>query len=93
MGIQFTDKYSLLHYLVGCLFAFLRVSFPASLFAHITFEITENTHVGMEFINKHMKWWPGGKPSADSVRNSVGDTFWFCVGWYVIHEMMGKRCR
>jgi hypothetical protein len=35
----------------------------------------------MRFINTTFSMWPGGKPHADSIRNSIGDTVFAVVGW------------
>lgn len=50
------------------------------------FEIVENTNQGMFVINKYLgNIWPGGKPYADSVLNSVGDTFYALLGWIIAY--------
>ena len=47
---------------------------------HTLFETVENTQFGMNFINKYITFWPGGKPTADSFINIIGDTVSAC-GW------------
>ena len=82
MGQEFFDQYSLLHFAVGIIFAFLEIPLLISVFVHVLFEFLENTNMGIHFINKCLFWfWPGGKPKADAVINSVGDTLSFIVGW------------
>jgi len=89
MGETFGDKYSLLHFAVGVIFRFIGISFGYSVAIHILFELLENTSQGVHFIdtNPLLKWWPGGKKKADTFVNSVGDTFFFCVGWLVADKL------
>ena len=35
----------------------------------------------MYIINKYMPFWPGGKPSADTIINNIGDTIGVILGW------------
>ena len=50
---------------------------------HIIFEILENTNYGIFIINKYFTFWPGGKPKADAIKNSIGDTIGSIIGWYL----------
>tara|TARA_B110000908_G_scaffold12629_1_gene14717 strand:+ start:9110 stop:9268 length:159 start_codon:yes stop_codon:yes gene_type:complete len=43
--------------------------------------LVENSDVGMNFINKRLLFWPGGKDSRDSLTNSTGDTIGAMLGW------------
>ncbi len=81
MGTAFTDKYSLLHFAVGIVGYYWNISFIAIVILHILFEYVENTKPGMRFINEYITLWPGGKPSADTLMNSLGDTVYTAVGW------------
>lgn len=81
MGQAFTDKYSLLHFAVGIMAYYWDISFFMIMVLHTVFEWVENTKPGMWFINTYITMWPGGKPSADSLINSAGDTLYTAVGW------------
>ena len=37
--------------------------------------------MGMNIINKYITFWPGGKPRADTIINSFGDTIGAVIGW------------
>ena len=87
MGINFIDKYSLLHFAVGIIFRFFNINFILSILIHILFEYIENTKHGIHFINKYLTWWPGGKDYSDSLLNSTGDTFFFALGWLVANTL------
>jgi len=43
----------------------------------------------MYFINTYFKMWPGGKPKADTLINSVGDTVGIIAGW-IFAQMIDK---
>lgn len=81
MGKQMLDQYSLLHFSVGVIMYFWGISFNTWFTLHLLFEIVENTHVGMNIINKYITMWPGGKPYADSTINSVFDQVLALLGW------------
>ena len=83
MGIHFVDKYSLLHFAVGILFRFFNINFTISLLLHILFEVVENSKQGVYFIDHYLTFWPGGKQKSDSFINSVGDTVFFALGWFI----------
>lgn len=83
MGEYFIDKYSLLHFAVGILFRFFNINFTMSLLLHILFEIIENSKQGIYFIDHYLTFWPGGKRKSDSFINSVGDTVFFSLGWFI----------
>ena len=89
MGTYFIDKYSLLHFAVGIIFRFFNISFTYSLLIHILFESIENTQIAIRFIDKYLTFWPGGKKSSDSIINSIGDTFFFMLGWFVANIIKG----
>ena len=69
MGLNFLDQYSLLHYATGVMAYFWGIPPLPFFLAHVGFEAAENTETGMEFINRNLTWWPGGKPRADSFSN------------------------
>lgn len=82
MGINFLDQYSLLHFATGVIAYFCGMSFEGWILLHTSFEIIENTAIGMAFINNNLKdVWPGGKNYADSFINSVGDIIFSLLGW------------
>ncbi len=83
MGKALVDQYTLLHFAVGVLAYFWGIGAWLTLWVHTLFELVENTSTGMTVINRYMKWWPGGKPYADTVPNSIGDTVATMVGWGV----------
>jgi len=82
MGLKFVDQYSLLHFSIGVIFYFWNIKLDTSIIIHIIYELLENTKIGMRYINK-FTYWPGGKPSADSLINSIGDTIFFIIGWII----------
>ena len=86
MGVYFTDVYSLLHLAVGILFYFFGVSFVKSVLVHVAFEYIENMPEVMRVTNASGVW-PGGKPSADTLTNTMGDTFYFSLGWIVAYML------
>ncbi len=81
MGRQLTDAYSLLHFAVGVVARHWSVGFLLWMIVHTVFEIVENTKQGMDFINKYITWWPGGKDYADTLLNNLGDTVYAAAGW------------
>jgi hypothetical protein len=81
MGYTFADKYSLLHFATGIVARFWSIGLIALLIVHIIFEATENTKVGMNFINKYIPFWPGGKTHPDVLLNRFGDTTFTGLGW------------
>ena len=87
MGNQFLDQYSLLHFASGVVAYHWGVPAPLWLVAHVGFEFVENTQGGMDFINRSLTWWPGGKPRADSLTNIMGDTASAMVGWFAAYKL------
>ena len=83
MGEFFFDKYSLLHFATGIIFRYFNIPFITSLIIHTMFEFLENTKYGIYFINKYLKFWPGGKPKKDTIINNIGDTVFFIIGYFV----------
>lgn len=83
MGIKFFDQYSLLHFAVGVIARHWQIGFGLFFILHTLFEFTENTEIGMKFINTYISAWPGGKPYADSLLNCVGDTVFALIGWLI----------
>ena len=81
MGSKLIDQFSYLHFAVGIIMYFWGINLIWSLVLHTIFEIFENTSVGMYIINKYITFWPGGKPYADGIINSIGDTIFFTLGW------------
>ncbi len=87
MGKYFFDQYSILHMASGVLAFFWGLSFKQWFWLHILFEVVENTQYGMNFINNYLTMWPGGKPEADSLLNSVGDQVFGMIGWIIANEL------
>jgi hypothetical protein len=87
MGTKFMDQYSLLHLASGIIVRYWNLSLLGWIVVHTLFEWLENTKSGMRFINTYIKIWPGGKPEADSITNSIGDTFFSLLGWFLAHSM------
>lgn len=83
MGLYAIDQFSLLHFAAGIVAYFWGFSALHTLVFHILFEWSENTKLGMKFINEYFPFWPGGKPYADSFINQVTDTVMTMIGWYV----------
>ncbi len=84
MGIKKADQFSLLHFATGVIAYNWGLSFTAWFVLHFLFELIENTHTGMNLINK-VTMWPGGKGSGDSMVNIVGDQVFASVGWMVAY--------
>jgi hypothetical protein len=80
MGINFTDKFSLLHFATGIIAQYWGVSIPLWFVIHLIYEYLENTKQGMSLIN-NISLWPGGKPDADTLVNSAGDQVYALLGW------------
>ena len=93
MGQQFIDQYSLLHFAVGIVAYFWGIDILLLLLIHTVFEISENTVFGMNIINNYIKIWPGGKPTADSISNQIGDTISVVIGWYTAYyiDKIGRQ--
>jgi hypothetical protein len=83
MGSRLIDQYSLLHFAVGIIAYFWGFSAWFVIVGHLMFELIENTEKGMFFINRYITLWPGGKPKADSVPNSIMDTLSTMFGWFL----------
>ena len=84
MGEYFTDKYTLLHFAVGIVAYFWGITLEHFIILHSSFELFENSPIGIEIINTHFKdIWPGGKSGSDSIYNSIGDTVFASLGWYL----------
>lgn len=86
MGNQFADQYSFLHFCVGAIAYYWQLSLRDAFILHLIFELTENTQMGIRFINKFFVreggvGWPGGKDKADSPINILGDNISFVLGW------------
>ena len=94
MGHYFLDHYSYLHFASGIIAYFWNINFKYWLILHTLFETIENTQFGMNFINKYISFWPGGKPTADSFINIIGDTVSAMIGWlsaYLIVKLTSKH--
>ena len=86
MGTNLIDQYSLLHFATGIIAYFWGLNFYQWFYIHLLFELIENTNIGMYIINKYFKdIWPGGKPKSDSFINSIGDTIFSILGWFLAY--------
>ena len=81
MGTRYFDQYTYLHFAVGILAYFWNISLLNWTILHTIFEFLENTKIGVNVINKYIILWPGGKPSSDTIYNSIGDTVGAIFGW------------
>jgi len=87
MGFQFADQYTLLHFAVGIITYFWDINLFYLIIGHTTFELSENTDIGIHFINTYFKLWPGGKDIADNKINMLGDTIAVACGWYLAYTL------
>ena len=83
MGKHIIDQFSLLHIAAGIIAYFWGFSALHTFLFHVVFEWAENTKAGMDFLNYHFPFWPGGKPYADSLVNQFSDTIMTMIGWYL----------
>ena len=93
MGKRLFDQYTYLHFCTGAIMYFWGFSLTSWFVIHTIFEVVENTKMGIDFINK-FSFWPGGKPEADSLTNSIGDTIGGMLGWvssYAICKIGTKK--
>lgn len=95
MGQNILDKYSILHFATGSLWKIVGLGPLSLLIFHIIFEIVENHDIGRDFINNQLTFWPGGKPEADSITNSISDIVIAMIGYYFAdylfrHSSLGK---
>lgn len=81
MGVDFADRYSLLHFAVGVVAYFVGIPFWGWGFLNVLFEAVENSEWGVYFISTHLSWWPGGKRAPDTILNSLGDIIFGMLGW------------
>ena len=86
MGKEFVDRFTLLHFATGVIAYHWGMGEKVFVFAHISFELLENTKTGIKIINQ-IPYWPGGKQFADSPLNMVGDTAAAWVGWKVANYL------
>lgn len=85
------DQYSLIHFSVGILFFFTRISLLLSTITHATVSLLYNTDSGHEMIRKLAFWWPGSK-RPDSPYNIMGDNISFVSGWLVASAVDSIMC-
>lgn len=75
------DQYTYLHWASGVMAYFWGIRLKWWVVLHTCFELGENSVWGIQFINM-LPLWPGGKPRADSLPNSLlGDTLGAIGGW------------
>lgn len=87
MGSNIFDKYSILHFVAGIIFRLLNIPLYHTIVLNMIFEYVENTSYGMSYINR-LKWWPGGKPSKDSLLNSTSDIIFVGLGWLFVDKWL-----
>ena len=87
MGIYFTDKFSLLHFASGIIAYYWNINFFNWLIFHSIYEFIENRPISIKIIDS-IPIWPGGKKSADSYINSIGDNFYALLGWIFTHYFL-----
>lgn len=93
MGTALFDNYTYLHFAVGVVIYYFGIKLLPWVVIHTAFEVGENTDIGMNFINKCLPFWPGGKTQADSLTNSIGDTIGAVLGWLsasYLDSLVGK---
>jgi hypothetical protein len=86
------DQFTYLHFASGIVAYNFGLSLRDWIVIHTMFEFAENTEIGMKFI-RTIKIWPGGKPSADTLVNRLGDTVGTAAGWLSARELdrIGSR--
>ena len=87
MGKNFCDKFSTLHLISGMIAHHVGISLTHAIVIHTLFELTENTPTGRKFL-QNIKVWPGGKDSADTLENMVGDTAFFVLGFCLKKKLL-----
>jgi hypothetical protein len=91
MGKYLLDVYSILHFTVGILWCYMGFDIISLLLIHTIFEIIENSKIGMYIINTYLKIWPGGKPSADTLINSISDISISLIGWILADKYFRRN--
>jgi hypothetical protein len=81
MGLNIIDQFSYLHLASGIIAYYWGITLKMWTILHIIFELIENTPQGIHIINNYITFWPGGKPNADSINNSVSDIIFGILGW------------
>jgi len=81
MGKKFMDRYSLIHFAAGIISYYFGLSLVMWLLIHASFEVLENSPDGIFFIDNYLTFWPGGKRSADTLDNILGDNVFAILGW------------
>ena len=81
MGQLLFDRFTYLHFASGIIAYFFDLSLLQFIILHTIFEIIENTKFGINFINKYLFSWPGGKSDSDRIINNIGDTIGALIGW------------
>ena len=93
MGKFLLDQYTYLHFATGIVVYFWGIKLQHWILIHVLFEIIENTPSGINFINKNLTFWPGGKPKPDSYVNMIGDNIGAILGWISAYylDIMGQK--
>jgi len=90
MGKELFDRYSILHFISGMIAKELNIPFWWWFIIHVIFEYVENDINMIKIINK-IPFWPGGKPSGDSLRNNIGDQISAMLGWITRDLIINKN--
>ena len=89
MGKNIIDQFSLLHFASGVIVYFWGIKLVNWIILHTIFELLENTEKGVKFIDNYITFWPGGKKSPDSFKNSISDTIFAIIG-FIIAQLLDK---
>lgn len=92
MGKYFFDQYSYLHFAIGIVLYFW-FDLKTSIIVHTIYELIDNTPFFANIVNKYITLWPGKKPYSDTLTNTIGDTFFFIIGWisaYIVDNIYNK---
>lgn len=92
MGKYFFDQFSYLHFAVGVVLYFW-FDLKTSIVLHTIYELIDNTPFFAYIVNNYITLWPGKKPYNDTLINTIGDTFFFIIGWlsgYLVDTLGSK---
>lgn len=73
------DRFTLVHFGIGCTYAVLGLPFLVTLVLAVLWELVENP------LKAYCPWiFPHA--TADTLRNSIGDSLAVCGGWICVHQ-------
>ncbi len=74
------DRFTIVHFGIGVFYALIGLPFVAALLLALIWEVLENPlKVHASFLFPHA--------TADTVKNSLGDTLAVCAGWFLIGNL------